>query len=123
MSSCIHPANFLLVSPDWPVIFFANLVAQANHLRRKAGTPMAEYAIDVEIYIKGLFEIKNYKYSHVFGVPERIRMKPMKYPRYLLDDPEEISRLISLFVRDFWNSVGGDVNVKEVTLSRNLISS
>ena len=123
--SCLldQSGNALLASPDWPVIFFANLVAQANHLRRKAGTPMAEYAIDVEIYIKGLFEIKNYKYSCVFGVPERIRMKPMKYPRYLLDDPEEISRLISLFYRDFWNSVGEDVNVKEVTLSRNLISS
>ena len=42
------------ISPDWPVIMFANLIKHAHHVRNKSGFQVTEYAIEVVIFATGI---------------------------------------------------------------------
>ena len=45
--------NVLHFPYDFPILLFANLIAQTHRVRNQAGVPMAEYAAEVEICVKG----------------------------------------------------------------------
>ena len=46
--------QILSLPPAYPLVLFANLIAQAHRVRNQAGVPVAEYAVEVEIYVRGV---------------------------------------------------------------------
>lgn len=95
-----------LLDPDWPIVMFANLAVWADHVRNQAGTPTVEYALEVETYNRGDagFVGKDRYFKRNPKLPNE------KFPRYPLNDPDEITELLTWFRRDFWNSMGEDLS-------------
>lgn len=102
------------LSNDLPIVMFANLAIWADHIRKQALAPAAEYVLEIEIRVLG---------GNVPIKPERWRiasglLQPgtIKFPRYSLDDPDEIPSLLALFERDFWNSFDKDLSTAQGNL-------
>lgn len=97
----------VIIGFDVPIVLFANLVAQAHRLRVRAGFPLEEYALEVEIYVRDRKAI----------VPSGGSFPPLghfnggitKFPLYLLGDIAEVPGLLDLFHRDLYNSIGRDL--------------
>ena len=105
----------IYLPPDLPAILFANLIAQAHRVKIQAGVPMAEYAVEVEIHVKGV--------AATAGAPEtspatlgKFDPGPTKFPLYSLGDSDEAHRLLNLFHRDFNNALGRDIDTEESRL-------
>ncbi len=101
--------------PDRPIILFANLLAQVDRVRNESGYPMAEYAVEVEIYVRGdQVEVKQRQpeldYNNLVG---RFLRGSTRFPRYSLGDLDEVQNLLNLFYRDFYNVLGKDVGAEE----------
>lgn len=104
--------------PDRPVSLFGNLLAQVDQVRNESGYPMAEYAAEVEIYVKGnQVKVRQRQpelyYNDVVG---RFRRGSTRFPRYSLGDLDEVQNLLNLFYRDFYNVLGTDVDAEEGAL-------
>ena len=101
--------------PDLPVDMFANLAVWADHVRRRALAPTAEYALEVEIIAKGGSVVVSNPGSYVLVHYDALELQsgPILFPRYSLGDPDEILNLLASFHRDFWNSLGSDVGAAE----------
>ena len=107
----------------WPIVLFANLIAWADRIRGQALLPMAEYAVDVEFYIRGngMFVVVYGNDSlFIHNDSDSSRSSSFRYPgelpsgpRYSLGEQSEITELIGVFERDFWNSIGQDVDQEE----------
>lgn len=96
------------VPPNQLFVLFANLTAQAHRVRGQAGAPMAEYAIEVETYVRGrdarlMSPTEHYLPANISG------LGATKFPRYPMGNRDEIARLLNLFYRDFWNNLGTDI--------------
>ena len=112
-----------LVSPDWFIGMFANLAVWADHVRKQADSPTAEYALEVEIRTLGfpvfagnnntLFKAKVSGAGDLEGYFSKL--SDLKFPRYSLGDTDEIPNLLALFHRDFWHSLREDVGSEELT--------
>ena len=114
----LHPFP---LPPDLPVDMFANLAVWADRVRRGAQAPTAEYALEVEIIARGeaVMVYNPHSSSHLisrFG-PPKFRPGPTTFPRYPLGTPDEIPEFLTLFHRDFWNSLGSDVGADKSTFS------
>ena len=84
--------------------------------RRQALAPTAEYALEVEmIAIGDTVKVCNLP-AYSFDAPS-LQSGPTIFPKYPLGNLDEIPNLITLFHRDFWNSLGADVGVEKVTFS------
>ena len=104
--------------PDRPVILFANLLAQVDRVRNESGYPMAEYAVEVEIYVKGnQVKVRQRQpelyYKDLVG---RFRRGSTRFPRYSLGGLNEVQNLLNLFYRDFYNILGTDIGAEEGAL-------
>ena len=112
----LHP---LPLPPDLPVDMFANLAVWADHVRRQALAPTAEYALEVEVITIGGPVVASNDYRHDLDpfAPPTFQPGRMPFPRYLLANSDEIPDLLILFHRDFWNSLGSDVGADEVRFS------
>jgi hypothetical protein len=108
--------DVLFLTQYIPTVMFANLVTQAHRMRDHAGVPAAEYAAMIEIHVRGCTAIL--KRDH-YGPhrSEAIEPSSIKFPLYPLGDPDEIPRILNLFDRDFWNSLGKDVGAEEGALA------
>ena len=103
------------IPPTWPIVIFLNLAIWAQHVRIQADAPTAEYALEVEIYVKG---------NHILVMNPNAMRPPSctlqsgatRFPRYPLSDGDEILELLALFERDFWNTLGQDVGSEENNL-------
>ena len=88
------------------IAVFGNLLVWTDLVRSRAFSPSSEYVIDVELHIRGdnirLFEGERY----FLDVREIKSGPPIRYPGYSLGESSEIPNLISLFERDFWDSIG-----------------
>lgn len=76
---------------------------------------MAEYAVEVEVYLKGKqVEVKQRQpelnYNNLVG---RFLRGSTRFPRYSLGDLDEVEILVNLFYRDFYNVLGTDVGAEE----------
>ena len=104
------------VDPDLCLFMFANMLVWANRIRVQADASTAEYAFDVEFCIIGS-AISVGTSSSRLGLPDPI-LQPdsVKFPRYPLGagGSDEISQLLALFWRDFWNSLGRDVDSEKL---------
>lgn len=104
---------------------FANVAVWADHVRRQALAPTMEYAIEVEICHLGGTVLVGYNNVHsqaMFAGISGLRnnyppLSNIVFPRYPLNNPDDISRLLALFHRDFWNAHGKDIGVEGNTLT------
>lgn len=108
---------------DWPIVLFSNLLVWADRVRNAALLPTVEYAVDAELYIRSDGVIITTNRHHSFYVPNgaagamsnsiRYPGEMLGGPRYSLGEQSEITDLIELFERDFWNSIGQDSSYSE----------
>ena len=98
-----HPSSLL---PNLLISMFANLEVWADRVRRQAEVPTAEYALEVEICVKG-----GPVRIRVEAAPEEGRLQPnvLIFPRYPLGGRDEFNRFLGLFDRDFWNAYGEEI--------------
>ncbi|MXV73886.1 ATP-binding protein [Candidatus Poribacteria bacterium] len=117
--SCLRAAGSggkLDLPRSFPVVVFANLVAWADRVRNQALVPTAEYVLDAEIRAIGNSAYITSNNRHIDTMyPTILQPSLIEFPRYSLGNPEEISELIGLFYRDFWNSLGKDIDTGEFT--------
>ena len=104
----------LSILPDTPLVLFMNLITQAHLMKNQASVPMAEYAVEVEIYVRGIPVAVSWSHRH--GSLGELAPSTIKFPHYSLGDPNEGNDLLNLFYRDFWNSFGQDLGTEEDTL-------
>ena len=100
----------LFLPPAYPLVLFANLIAQTHRVRNQAGVPVAEYAIEVEINVIGVPAIVPRNNYYTLG---KLNPGTIQFPRYSLGDSNEGNYLLNLFYRDFWNSFGKDIGPEE----------
>ena len=109
----------LYLSPNLYIFIFANMLVWANRIRTQAQAPAAEYAFEVEIHAIGISASPETS-SFRRGLPGAV-LQPgsVKFPRYPLGagGPDEVSQLLALFWRDFWNSLGRDVDSEELVFT------
>ena len=94
---------------DWPIVMFANVAISADHVRKQAEVPAAEYALEVEIRNIG----NSLTFSDGSRVLGEFQSDSPKFPRYLLGPSDQIPELLSLFRRDIWNYFGKNVSDEE----------
>ena len=122
-----NDTNKLLLSPDWLIVFLGNLAIWADRVRSQALVPTAEYALDAEI--RGIGKPVTVLTGNT-GPSWRPSSSPslvqtsgtlqpgsIKFPRYSLDDSNEIPALLESFNCDFWNSIGLDIGNAERILA------
>ena len=111
---------------EWLITIFANLLVWIDRLRNHAGSPVAEYALELEIRIYGYplpclavpekmepFRTqRGYQYIEemrtAFGndFALGIEMDSTRFPRYSFGSSDEIIRILNAFELDLWNNVG-----------------
>lgn len=111
------------VYSSWPIVLFSNLLVWADRVRNGALFPMAEYAVEAELSIRGDGVMITTSGHDGFYVPSGStdsRSISIRYPgelpggpRYSLGEQSEITDLIEIFDRDLWNSLGQDVGQEE----------
>ena len=108
-----------LVCPEWPVVLFATLTAWADRVRSHAGTPTAEYAIEVETLTAGPPVPIGYTFPRGQLNPggSEPTLPNLIFPRYSLVHTDEMLDLLNLFERDLFNSLGTDYEQLEGTLT------
>ena len=109
----------LYLSPNLYIFMFANMLVWANRIRTQAQAPAAEYAFEVEIHAIGISASPGI-FSFRPGLPgPRLQPGSVKFPRYPLGvaGSDEISQLLALFWRDFWNSLGWDVDSEKLVFT------
>ena len=119
--------NKLLLSPDWLIVFLGNLAIWADRIRNQARAPTAEYALDVEIQAIGRPVMvltgnagpswKPSSSPSLVQTSGTLQPGSIKFPRYSLDDFNEIPALLESFNSDFWNSIGLDIGNAERILA------
>ena len=108
---------------EWMMIVFANLLVWADRVRNEAAAPTVNFAVEVEISVRGenasIVGYGRNDFFQPYGTPD-LGTGSVKYPgealgepRYSLGEADGIPDLIALFERDFWNSIGHDVGGKE----------
>ena len=118
VSSLSSPKSKHHLPPSFPIVIFANLAVWADRIRNQALLPAAEYVLEAEIRAieapVGIVVDDRY-----IDTPYTTILQPglIEFPRYSLGGPDEISNLLTLFHRDFWNSLGKDVGDKEITFT------
>lgn len=103
--------EILSLPPSYPLVLFANLITQAHRVRNQAGVPVAEYAVEVEINVRGVPAIvpREDDYPWPLG---KLAPSTIQFPRYSFGDSNEGNYLLNLFYRDFWNSFGQDIGTE-----------
>ena len=103
--------NGKLFSPDWLVVIFANMAIWADHVRKQAGAPTTEYALEAEIRVSGntVFPFKPPFTPH-------LTLSNVVFPRYTLNDPDEILQILTSFELDCWNFFHEDISTAQGTL-------
>ena len=90
---------------QWLIVAFANTIVWADSVRNVGSVPSAEFAIEVELYIRD--DNMPVRIDDLNGFQAgSLQDGRIKYPRYSLGESDEIPKLISLFERDFWDSIG-----------------
>ena len=100
-----------IFSPDWLVVMFANLAVWADRIRNQASAPTTEYALEAEIRVLG-----NAVFPYSPPFTSYLTLPNVVFPRYCLNDTDEIPRLLALFEHDCWNCFHEDISDGQGTL-------
>ena len=84
---------------------FANLAYWADEIRQRADAVTLEYALGAEIRTSGNVIIS----GPVQRVPNLKEPIETRFPEYALNELDQIGSLLTRFNRDFWHSMGEDV--------------
>ena len=84
---------------------FANLAYWADQIRQRADAVALEYALGAEIRTMGKVIISG-PVQRVANLTEPIETR---FPEYALNELDQIGSLLTRFSRDFWHSMGEDV--------------
>ena len=113
-----------ILPAGWLITMFANLLVWIDRLRNHAGTPVAEYALELETCIYGNplprlavlrriadFRIqRGYHQYNIAGADNYsvldTSMDSTRFPRYSLGSSDEIIPILNSFELDLWNNVG-----------------
>ena len=113
-----------ILPAGWLITMFANLLVWIDRLRNHAGTPVAEYALELETRIYGNplprlavlrriadFRIqRGYHQYNIAGADNYsvldTSMDSTRFPRYSLGSSDEIIPILNSFELDLWNNVG-----------------
>lgn len=113
-----------ILPAGWLITIFANLLVWIDRVRNHAGTPVAEYALELETRIYGNplphlavlrkiadFRIRRDDHQHIVGVNNfsvlfDTSIASTRFPRYSLGSSDEIIRILNSFELDLWNNVG-----------------
>ena len=112
-----------ILHAEWLITMFANLLAWIDRLRNHAGTPVAEYALELETRIYGnplpylavlgkIADFRNQRGYHQYIARGNnysvldISMDSTRFPRYSLGSSDEILPILNSFELDLWNNVG-----------------
>lgn len=106
---------------DLPIVMFADLAIWADHVRKQALAPAAEYVLEVEIRVLGGNVPVNR--DGWYDSSGTLQLGSIKFPRYSLDDHDEIPELLVLFERDFWNSFDKDISIEQGILEIQKVSN
>ena len=105
------------ISSDLPPILFANLISHVHRVRTQAGAPMAEYAVEVTIMVKGTPKFIG-RPGPQYGEPlGSIVPGPLEFPRYALADVNDFLATLNLFHRDLFNALSQDIDTDQYPLS------
>jgi hypothetical protein len=93
----------LVLYAGWLVGMAANALSIIDYLRIAAGSPGAEYGLELAVYNPSGFQVGEYggrEYgSHDWsGSPT--------FPRYAIGDRSDFADLVEVIERDFWNAIG-----------------
>ena len=110
-----------ILPAEWLITIFANLLVWIDRLRNHAGSPVAEYALELETRIYGYplprlavlkkvadvriqrgLQYEEFGNRCAFGTP----MDSTRFPRYSLGSTDEIIPILNSFELDLWNNVG-----------------
>ena len=103
--------------PNLPIALIANLIVQAVRVREFAGVPTVEYAIEVQVLAKGTSVTIGRAGQQFWDLVGTFGSGSVTFPRYPLGDIVEAFDLLSLFQRDFYNSLGRDIDNEEGSFS------
>ena len=109
----------LCLLPDLYLFMFANMLVWANRIRVQTDASATEYAVEVEIHAVGRAASAGTSFFRP-GLPgASLQPGSVKFPRYPLGagGSDEISQLLALFWRDFWNSLGRDVDSEKLVFT------
>ena len=112
-----------ILPAEWLITIFANLMVWIDRLRHHAGTPIAEYALELETRIYGdplplltvPEKIENFRAQRGYRYEKSgfnndfalgAEMGSTRFPRYSLGSSDGIVRILNLFELDLWNNVG-----------------
>ena len=113
-----------ILPAGWLITIFANLLVWIDRVRNHAGTPVAEYALELETRIYGNplphlavlrkiadFRIRRDDHQHIvevnnYSVLFDTSIASTRFPRYSLGSSDEIIRILNSFELDLWNNVG-----------------
>ena len=95
-----------------PIVEFAQVCMWADQIRRVAGAPGSEYAIEAEISVTSgsvLVGASNDASSMRRLRSASIQAPGILFPRFSLGPAEEMGVQCEILERDFWNAIGKDV--------------
>ena len=112
-----------ILPAEWLITIFANLLVWIDRLRNHAGTPVAEYALELETRIYGEplprltvpEKIENFRAQRGYRYRKSgfnndlalgTEMDSTRFPRYSLGSSDEIVPILNSFELDLWNNVG-----------------
>ena len=107
--------KYLYFEEELSLIFFANLVVWADRVRIQALSPTVEYVLEVEIRTVGR-TVSITRGGAYLALGTLQPGSTTLFPRYSLGDRDEIPKLLALFRRDLWNSLGKDIGTEEGVL-------
>ena len=113
----------LLIKNDYPfppsyhVEMLANLAIWVDRVRKQVNMPAVEYALEVEIHANGRAVKVHDMAQHISDDWSTLLPGPIVFPRYSLRDSSSIPDLLTLFYRDFWNSLGEDGDGTVITFT------
>lgn len=111
------------LNPEYLMGVAVNAILTANRVRQEAGTPEAEYGIEVEVYRHPDSEITLARYESFSHVrPAGKLPNPSVFPRLSFLGRTEIPTVLSILDRDLWNSAGIEPSADlEVTIPEALL--
>lgn len=95
------------IYPELIMGIAVNAILTAHRVRHEAGSPGAEYGVELELFRHpgGKINVAQYGSSSRVHVAGELS-KPTVFPRLSFTDPSEVSAVISILERDLWNSIG-----------------
>ncbi|MDE0149048.1 MAG: ATP-binding protein [Rhodospirillaceae bacterium] len=92
-----------------PASILAQILVWSDQIRQQADAPGAEFVVQLQLVVtaeklfvdaSGMFRVDTFSY---------VGQENQCFPEYFLNDSRDIHRTVSLFERDFWNFLGGDI--------------